>query len=111
MPTVIIFGDNEDPFGATKLEQEPLFKLEDHLTRNLNQALWLSIDALYEVGGDTTTDGVSDDNSQRSFNLGGTVGINLRRGFSGQISYGKTISSNTSGLDGHMLRLKLQFAF
>ena len=106
VPSVIYFRDNEDPFGASRLEQDPLYKLEAHLTHNFNQALWASIDGFYQGGGETTTDGISDDNSQRSINLGASVGLNLSRTWSVQFSYGQTVSDSRDGLDGEMYRLK-----
>lgn len=110
-PSVTVFTDNDDPFNANRVEQDPLFKLEGHITRSLNKMLWMSLDALYTGGGETTTDGVKGDNSQSSLALGGTVYVKFSRSASLKASYGGTVSRNDSGLDGSMIRAIISFAF
>jgi hypothetical protein len=36
--------------------------MEEHVSHNLTDALWLSADAYYNVGGETSIDGISQDN-------------------------------------------------
>lgn len=105
LPAVTFYGANEDPFGgAGETTQDPLFTLETHVTRNLNQALWVSLDALYTYGGETSTDGVSNDNVQNSLALGGTFNINFSPATSLKLSYGGTVWGNDSGPDGQFFR-------
>ena len=52
-PSVMFFTTNNDPQNAATLEQNPLAKLEGHVTRNFGSALWVSLDALYGRGGET----------------------------------------------------------
>jgi len=110
-PSVTVFTDNDDPFNANRIEQAPLFKLEGHITRSLSKMLWVSLDALYIGGGETTTDGVKGGNSQSSLSLGGTVNAKVSRSTSLKFSYGETVSRNDSGLDGSMIRAIINFAF
>jgi hypothetical protein len=107
LPSVTFFGDNDKPFGADTLSQSPLLKLESHLTHNFNPGLWASIDAIYSYGGETKTDGKYDDNHQRSFNMGATLGIQFSKTLGLKLSYGKTIEHNDDGLDGNFSRLTL----
>lgn len=110
-PSVFFFGDNSDPFGADSSEQDPLFQIEAHITRNLNRMIWVSLDATYESGGETSTDGVSADDQRESFALGGTVGVNLSKTMSINATYGQVLHHNENGADGHMIRIKLGFLF
>ena len=65
LPSVTFYTDNDDPYNANKYEQDPIFNIEGHIIRNLHEAVWVSLDAIYTFGGETTTDGVKDDNEQR----------------------------------------------
>lgn len=71
-PSVQFFGDNDDPRGASTTSQGALPRIEAHLTRNVHKAVWVSLDGQYVYGGETSTDGRSNDDAQRAFELGGT---------------------------------------
>lgn len=105
LPSVTFFTANDDLPGADRKSQAAIFKLEGHVTHNLNKALWVGIDALYTVGGGTTTDGRSDDNRQSSLELGATLGLNLSKSFSLKATYGGVVARNDDGLDGTGFRL------
>jgi hypothetical protein len=105
LPSVTFFSANDDLLGAEKKSQAALFRLEGHVTHNLNQAVWIGVDALYTSGGSTTTDGRDDDNSQSSLEMGATVGVNLSKNFALKATYGEVVSRNDSGLDGRGFRL------
>lgn len=53
--------------------QDPLFVTESHLTHNLTPKFWVGGDLRYQYGGETTTDGVKDDD--RANALGGGFGV------------------------------------
>src|SRR5271170_3090759 len=55
----LLFSDNNNFLvnGAQTLSQNPILRLEGHASRNLTDALWLSADAYYNVGGETSIDG------------------------------------------------------
>jgi len=105
LPTVTFYTRNGDPNGADTLEQKPMFRLEGHVTRNLNRALWLSLDATWVYGGETTTDGVENDNAQRALMLGGTANFTFSRSTSLKVTYGEVVKRNDGGPDGHMFRV------
>jgi hypothetical protein len=111
LPSVQFFGDNDDPRGADETGQDPLLRLEAHLTRNLNKALWVSLDGLYVHGGETRTDGRNNDDSQSAFELGGTVSLAFSKRASARLSYGEVVSRNDEGPDGEMARLVFNFLF
>lgn len=112
LPKVTFFSENSDAPGATqRLGQDPLFSLEGHVTRNFGQAFWGSLDARYEYGGETSSDGVSDGNSQRSLSLGVTAALNLSQSSSVKVSYGAVVSGNAAGSTGRMLRMQFLTLF
>jgi hypothetical protein len=105
VPSVTYFSDSGDT------AQDPILVVEGHVTRNLDSRFWASIDALYVYGGETSTDGVSNDDTQESLALGGTVGVNVTPSFSMKFSYGEFVYHNTDGLDGHSFRVVSNFVF
>jgi hypothetical protein len=109
--TVMLFTDNTDPFGAVGTRsQDPLFVSENHLTHNFDPKTWASIDVRWQIGGETQSDGVNDDN--RTNILGG--GVSLGRQFSphlgGYVSYGNVLASSGNA-DEWMLRGQLAYSF
>jgi hypothetical protein len=104
-PSVTFFGDNTDATGGGTISQDPIFLVEAHLSRNLNRALWVSADAVYTYGGETTTNGVADDNVKESLGLGATVGFALSPATQIKITYGEIVSGNDNGADGRGVRL------
>lgn len=105
IPSVFVYGDNDDPFGpADSTGQEPLWMVEAHVTRNLSRAVWASLDAVYLYGGKTETNGVANDDTQRSLGLGATVFLHLPDNAGLKVTYGETVSANDNGPDGSILR-------
>lgn len=110
IPSVIVYGDNHAPPSGEVSRQAPLVQLEGHITRNLNRSLWVALDALLIEGGETTTDGVSDHNRQRSVALGATGSLALSDAWSATLSYTEEVSRNPSGVSGHIIRLIASYA-
>lgn len=112
LPSVTFFGDNDDPVGgAVTSGQDPLFAVEAHFTRNFGRSFWASLDALYEYGGETQTNGVDNDDRQEAFSLGVSVNYTLPSGVNLQASYGEVIWSNRNGRDGSQLRFAVIATF
>ncbi len=61
-------------------------------------------------GGETKTDGQSNDNKQRSFNMGATLNVQFSKSLGLKLSYGETVDRNDDGLDGEFVRLTLTYA-
>ena len=110
IPSVIVYGDNDSPPSGNVSSQAPLVQLEGHVTRNLNQSVWVALDVLLIEGGETTTDGVSDHNRQRSLALGATGSVVLSDAWSATLSYTEEVSRNHSGVGGHIIRLIASYA-
>lgn len=111
IPSVTVFTDNTDPFGAPdRREQAPLYILETHLSRNLTKKLWGSIDLRYQNGGETTTDGVPDDNRLGQLGAGATLAYQLTSSWMLLGSYGEIVAKNDDSR-GEMLRLRITYSF
>jgi hypothetical protein len=66
--------------GASRLTQRPLVVLEGHASRNITSRIWLSADAYYNVGGETSVDAMSQGNAADTLRLGAGMGAGLWRG-------------------------------
>ena len=80
--TVATFTPNDafEVGGASRLTQRPLFTVEGHASRNVTPRVWLSADAYYDVGGETSIDGASQRNAADTLRLGAGIGVQLWRG-------------------------------
>ena len=110
-PSLQVFSNNNAPRSGNTVRQAPLFKLEGHATRNVSRPLWFSADAFLARGGETTTDGVSNNNPQRWLSLGASAGFNFSDTVSGSLSYGKVVRRNDGGLDMRGLRADAIISF
>jgi urease beta subunit len=112
IPTVSFFTGAESnvPFFAES-KQDPLFKLEGHLTRDLAKGLWISADFGLTAGGATTVNGVDQDNSQTSAGLGLTVGYQITDAFELHASASQTLNDPEDGLSGNLIRFKFTYGW
>ena len=111
-PSMTFFTDNDSAFrGTSVLEQDPLYKLEGHVTRDITDKLWVSADALWQAGGETTVDGEKQDNSQSSLGLGFTVGFGITEEVAFQGTWGNTLTDPEDGLNMNMLWLRFTYAW
>lgn len=108
---VSLYGDNEDYLGDNKLEQKPLYAVEGHYSYSFNRALWASLDATYNKGGETRINGVNQDNQQENTLLGASLGFMLSPQFGGLIAYSDTVSERTGSPDVNTWTLRLQYVW
>ena len=110
VPSAIFYTSNSDPFGADRRTQDPLFIVESHLSHDFTAKLWGSVDLRYQTGGETTTDGVADDNRIGQLGGGLSLGWWFNRSLGLQASYGKILVKNDDS-HGSMVRLRLTWVF
>lgn len=111
MPTVTFFGANDEPFGAERSRQKPLFIFEGHLTHGFAPGFWGSLDMLWRRGGAFEIDGADADNFQRALSLGATGTLAVGRSGSVRLSAGKVVDRNSHGPNGWMLRTIVGIVF
>jgi hypothetical protein len=92
LPAVWIFGDNNDFLGK-KLETEPMYQLEGHLTRDFMERFWGSLDVISYSGGKATIDGV-EGNALGNIGVGGTLGYVVNDNMQLNISYSSTVNDS-----------------
>jgi len=109
-PSITWYGDNNEPPQGNHSSEAPLLQLEGHLTRNLTESLWVSVDALFMDGAETTIDDVSQHDRQRSFALVATVSVAVNATVSATLSYTDTVSRNYDGVSGHAIRVIAEFS-
>jgi Putative MetA-pathway of phenol degradation len=106
LPSVWAFTDNNDYVGQT-LSTDPMFQLEAHLTRDLTETLWGSLDSTWIEGGKSTVNGVSGD-SLHSWGVGFTLGYQINDNLSFTAGYMATVNDNNPEdlkMDGFRLSL------
>lgn len=95
LPAVWLFGDNDDYLGQ-RLETEPMFQLDAHLTRDFTEHLWGSLDAVWFNGGEATINGVKGESTD-NFGLGFTLGYSLNDNLNLTFGYKSTLNDSDPG--------------
>jgi hypothetical protein len=67
---VRLFTDNSDFIGDVSLAQDPLYNIQSHVIYDLTPRQWVSLDANYFFGGNTSADGVPSESRQSNSRLG-----------------------------------------
>lgn len=93
LPSLWAFSDNDDYMGKT-LSTDTIFQLEAHLTRDLTETLWASLDSTLYQGGASTINGVSGD-ALNNVGVGFTLGYQLNDNLSLTVGYMATINDNS----------------
>ena len=108
--TALLFTDNDNfrVGGAQTLSQNPIFRLEEHVSHNLTDALWLSVDAYYNVGGETSLDGTGQDNMANTLRIGAGMGLRLWRGADLGLNYERVVAKPTGEPDAQAIRLTIR---
>lgn len=91
-PSVWFFSDNNDYVGQT-LSTDPKFQLEAHLTRDLTETFWGSLDTTYLAGGKSSLNGVAGD-SLNSLGVGFTLGYQITDNLSITAGYMATVNDS-----------------
>jgi hypothetical protein len=111
LPALWWYGDNEEYQGDQTLETDPLLGIEAHLTRDLTETLWGSLDTAWFSGGDSTVDGmggIAVDN----VGVGLTLGFQITDNLSLNTSYFTTIDdSGPEDLRADEFRLMLTYSW
>jgi len=105
-----LFTDNNNfrVSGAQTLSQNAIFRLEEHASRNLTDAFWLSADAYYNVGGETSIDGIGQDNKANTFRIGAGMGLRVWRGADLVINYESVVAKPSGEPDAQTVRLTIR---
>lgn len=108
-PSVWLFAENDDFIGQ-KLENDPMWQLEAHLTHDFTRSFFGSLDLLYRGGFQSEIDGVEVGDEVEVGNLGFTLNFQATNNLTIRTSY----SSNVFGdddLDNSIIRIQFVFAW
>ena len=106
LPAVWLFGDNDNYVGQT-LKTDPLFQLDAHLTRDLTEHLWASLDTAWYTGGRSTINGV-EGKKLNNFGAGLTLGYTINDNLNLTVGYKSTLNDTAPDalrMDGFMITL------
>jgi hypothetical protein len=105
-----LFTPNDDyrVGGASSLTQKPLFLVEEHASRNLTPALWVSADAYYNVGGETSINGIEQGNAADTLRLGVGMGLGLWAGGELILNYERVVVKPAGEPDAQTVRMTLR---
>jgi hypothetical protein len=101
------FSENNDGFGGSRLSQRPVLALEGHASRNLTSDFWVSLDAYYDLGGETFRNGVGRNDAANTVRLGAGVGVRTWKGGQIMLNYDRTVAKPNSQPDGQSFRLSV----
>ena len=82
-----IFTDNDDFFGRTKLEQDPLFTIQGHAVYNFRPTLWVAGGLAYGMGQESTVDGADKDDRKENVLFSASTGYSFTRNFGVKVAY------------------------
>ena len=105
-----VFTTNNDyrVGGASRLTQKPLFLIEGHASRNITPGLWLSADAFYNVGGETSIDGVGQRDAANTLRLGTGVGLKIWAGVDVILNYERVVAKPARQPDAQTIRMTIR---
>ena len=112
-PSIEFFTANNDPSrgnSANEVTQAPLLIIENHLSHNFTPKLWAVANLRYQYGGETSADGVKDDNKMSILGGGLGMGYQVLKPLGIAADYGGVFLS-ANGAKGKMFRLSLVFAY
>ena len=110
LPSLWIFGPNSD-FVGFRLETDPMFQLEAHLTRDLTEGLWVALDGTWITGGTSTIDGVQGE-ALNNLGAGATLGFHLNENLQLTTGYMATLNDgNPDDLRMDVFRISLVYGW
>jgi hypothetical protein len=92
-----LFTDNTNFFGGHDRGQGPIVTLEGHAGYDFRPGLWLSFDATYYRGGETSVDGLAKNDPRESARYGLTLSVPIVPGFSAKAYASNWLSHSNTG--------------
>jgi len=92
LPTVWLFGENNDYVGKT-MKTDPIFQIDAHLTRDLTEHFWGSLDGTWFYGGKATIDGVKGE-ELNNLGFGLTLGYQINDNLNLTVGYKSTVNDS-----------------
>jgi hypothetical protein len=109
VPSVWLFGENDD-FMGQKLENEPMYQVEAHYTRDFTQHFYGSIDLLYRNGFQPEIDGVDFGEDIEIGDLGFTMNFEATDNLTIRTSFSSNVFGD-SDIENSMIRVQFVYAW
>src|SRR4030095_7281762 len=94
------FTDNKHYLSDKTLSQSPLYSLQGHASYMFKNGMWIGINSNYVNGGQSSINGVQQDDYQRKLRIGGTFSYPITWQHSVKFQYHTGVSTNIgSGYD------------
>jgi hypothetical protein len=103
--SLYVFTDNDEFFGGTTREQEPLYAAQAHVVRSFPSGLWLSAGVAYGAAGETALGGNGLGDDRRNLLYGASVGLPIGGSQSVRLGYIRGETFADVGMDSHSLLL------
>lgn len=98
--SVFLFGDNDDFYGGSELQQGPLYAAQTHLIYAFDKpGYWTALSAGYGWNGRSTVDGSKADDSRRLFLSALAVGIPVGKRQGIKFAYVRSRTNTSKGGD------------
>jgi len=108
-PSVWLFDQNDDFLGQ-KLENDPLWQLEAHVTHDFTRSFYGSLDFLYRRGFQSEIDGVEVGDELEVGNVGLTMNYQVTDNLALRAGYSSNLFGD-SDLDNSVVRLQLVYGW
>jgi len=105
---VWLFTDNSDFFGGRRRSQDPLPVFQWHGGYTWRPGLWISADMTFYTGGQTSVNGVQDNDLQRNVRYGVTLSFPLSAQWSGKFAWSRGLTTSFGG-DFQTVSVALQY--
>jgi hypothetical protein len=108
-PSVWLFGENDD-FVGQKLENDPLWQIEAHLTHDFTRSFFGSLDLLYRAGFRSEINGIEVGEDVDVGNLGFTLNYEVTDNVAIRAGYSTNVFGD-SDLDNSIIRIQFVYAW
>ena len=89
------YSDNDDFLGGHTRSQNPLYAVEGHAIYNFASGIWIAIDGTYYGGGESSVDGVVNNDLQSNTRVGFTLALPVDRNNSVKLNVSSGVSART----------------
>jgi hypothetical protein len=105
---VFFFSKNNDYFGGSTLEQDPVSSTQLHVTYTFGRGVWAALSGTCDYGGRTTIDGVQNDDLQNNSRVGATLSVPVNRNNSIKLFTSSSVYT-TAGNDFNLVGIVWQY--
>ena len=89
------YTDNNDFFNGQTREQDAIYSTQLHVTYTFPRNIWVAVSATYFTGGETTVDGVTNEDRQSNWRTGFTLALPINRKHSLKLFGSSGVSTRT----------------